>query len=234
MTASSSLIARSKSLPSTAVFTRPINRLAVSLGEPSQIAQMRFSTYFALSSSGATLSASNNRSRFWVLSPRCARGSVLGGSIGLSGSGKTVSARAGTTQSRARSAVAANGRNRRLMPRSLTRYHGTIKTRFVGAAVQDRSGASRTSALPGLEAALDLVDHVDPPLAADQTIIAVAAAQRFQRVADFHGSGSGLRGRAGCMRWQSCAETRDATGTRQHARPASRRPPRFRPDVAKS
>ena len=57
-------------LPSTAVLTRLINRFAVSLGEASQIAQIRPSTYFALSSSGAALRASNRRSRFCVLSPR--------------------------------------------------------------------------------------------------------------------------------------------------------------------
>src|SRR6266700_23 len=44
------------------------------------------------------------------------------------------------------------------------------------------------SALAGLEAALHLVDHVNPALAADQTVVAVAAAQRFQRVTDLHGT----------------------------------------------
>src|ERR1700756_10342 len=53
MTAVSSRMARSKSLPSAALLARPINRLAVSLLEASQIAQMRFSIYFALSSLGA-------------------------------------------------------------------------------------------------------------------------------------------------------------------------------------
>jgi hypothetical protein len=44
------------------------------------------------------------------------------------------------------------------------------------------------SALASLEAALHLVDHIDPALAADQTVVAVATAQRFQRVTDLHGS----------------------------------------------
>src|SRR5690348_1947279 len=44
------------------------------------------------------------------------------------------------------------------------------------------------SALARLEAALHLVDHIDPALAADQAIGAVAAAQRFQRVTDLHGT----------------------------------------------
>src|SRR5258708_30071159 len=43
-------------------------------------------------------------------------------------------------------------------------------------------------ALTGLEAALHLVDHINPALAADQTVVAVAAAQRFQRVTDLHGT----------------------------------------------
>jgi hypothetical protein len=43
-------------------------------------------------------------------------------------------------------------------------------------------------ALTGLEAALDLVDHIDPALAANQAVGAMAAAQRFQRVTDLHGT----------------------------------------------
>src|SRR6516225_9175973 len=132
ITALSSLIARSKSLLSVACLARPIKRLAVSLLAASQIAQMRFSTYLALSSSGATLSASNSRSRLCALSPVCARGSVLGGSIGLGGSGSTA------------------------------------------------------SALTGHEATLGLVDHVDPAFAPHHAIVAMAAAQRFQGIADFH------------------------------------------------
>src|SRR6201999_4124942 len=42
------------------------------------------------------------------------------------------------------------------------------------------------SALARLEAALHLVDHIDPALAADQAVGAMPAAQRFQRVTDFH------------------------------------------------
>src|ERR1700748_1151286 len=41
-------------------------------------------------------------------------------------------------------------------------------------------------ALARLEAALDLVDHIGPALAADQAVGAMPAAQRFQRVTDFH------------------------------------------------
>ena len=41
-------------------------------------------------------------------------------------------------------------------------------------------------ALARLEAALHLVDHIDPALAADQAVGAMPAAQRFQRVTDLH------------------------------------------------
>src|ERR1700732_1885786 len=44
------------------------------------------------------------------------------------------------------------------------------------------------SALARLETALNLVDHVNPALAADQTVVAVASTQRFQRVTDLHGT----------------------------------------------
>jgi hypothetical protein len=44
------------------------------------------------------------------------------------------------------------------------------------------------SALARLEAALDLVDHIDPALAADQTVVAMTTTQRFQRVTDLHGT----------------------------------------------
>src|SRR5215831_18154368 len=50
---------------------------------------------------------------------------------------------------------------------------------------QSRRGAG-PSALARLEPALDLVDYVDPALAPDQAIAAVAAAKRFEGVADFH------------------------------------------------
>jgi hypothetical protein len=47
--------------------------------------------------------------------------------------------------------------------------------------------ADAGSALAGLEAPVRLIDDVDAPLAAHDAIIAVAAAQGFQRIADFHG-----------------------------------------------
>ena len=46
----------------------------------------------------------------------------------------------------------------------------------------------RLLALTRLEAALHLVDDVNPALAADQAVVAVTAAERFQRVTDLHGT----------------------------------------------
>ena len=45
---------------------------------------------------------------------------------------------------------------------------------------------SETSALAGFVALLRLVDDIDTALAADQLVVAVTAAQRLERVADFH------------------------------------------------
>jgi hypothetical protein len=53
---------------------------------------------------------------------------------------------------------------------------------------QSAKALAETLALASLEAALHLVDHIDPALAADQTVVAVAAAQRFQGVTDLHGT----------------------------------------------
>jgi hypothetical protein len=54
-------------------------------------------------------------------------------------------------------------------------------------------GSRAGLALTGLEAPVRLVDDVDAALTAHQAIVAMAAAQRFQRIADFHGnSSSGL------------------------------------------
>jgi len=44
------------------------------------------------------------------------------------------------------------------------------------------------STLPRLEAALDLVNHVNPALAANEPVGAMAATQRFQRVTNLHGT----------------------------------------------
>jgi hypothetical protein len=41
--------------------------------------------------------------------------------------------------------------------------------------------------LARLEPALGLVDHIDPALAADEAVIAMATAQGLQRITDFHG-----------------------------------------------
>ena len=78
------------------------------------------------------------------------------------------------------------------------------------------------STLPGLEAALDLVDHVDAAFAADQAIAAMAAAQRFQRVADFHDLALVRTDARFENKVQGCAQSRDAMAARQHARMEAR------------
>ena len=55
------------------------------------------------------------------------------------------------------------------------------------AGGQNGPGVGATSALARLEAAVGLVDDVDAALAAHQAIIAVARAQRLQRIPDLHG-----------------------------------------------
>jgi hypothetical protein len=50
------------------------------------------------------------------------------------------------------------------------------------------SGSRRLHlALTGFEAPVRLIDDVDAALAAHDAIIAMPAAQRFQRITDFHG-----------------------------------------------
>jgi hypothetical protein len=56
----------------------------------------------------------------------------------------------------------------------------------VGNAAEMGSRAALT--LAGLETAMRLVDDIDAALAAYDAVVAMAAAQRFQRIADFHGS----------------------------------------------
>src|SRR5579871_5725315 len=61
------------------------------------------------------------------------------------------------------------------------------------ASKQSDSGQS---ALPCLEAALHLVDHINPALAANQAVGAVTATQRFQRVTDLHVKNPGCLSKA--------------------------------------
>src|SRR5476651_1989402 len=86
----SNWIARSVSCASTAVLTRVISRLAVSLRETTHSAQMRSSIALAVVSSGASLSAPNRKSIFWVRSPRATLGSFFGGSAQLCAGRKGV------------------------------------------------------------------------------------------------------------------------------------------------
>jgi hypothetical protein len=78
---SSSWIARSKSLLSIADLTRLMSRLVVSPPDPSQTPQIRSAMALALSSSGASLSAPNRKSRFCRRSLRGGRDELDGGSI---------------------------------------------------------------------------------------------------------------------------------------------------------
>jgi hypothetical protein len=45
---------------------------------------------------------------------------------------------------------------------------------------------AKVLALAGFEAPVGLVDDIDPALAPDNLVVAVAAAQGFQRITDFH------------------------------------------------
>jgi hypothetical protein len=55
-----------------------------------------------------------------------------------------------------------------------------------GDARAEQAALRRRSTLARLEAALRLVDDIDATLAADDAVVAMAAAQRLERVADFH------------------------------------------------
>jgi hypothetical protein len=66
-----------------------------------------------------------------------------------------------------------------------------------GAIGQPAQDAVARSTLARLEAPLCLIDNVDTPLAAHDAIVAVAAAERFQRVANLHGTIPGVHG---CLR----------------------------------
>jgi hypothetical protein len=80
-----------------------------------------------------------------------------------------------------------------------------LRQRRRGAAGQGIAKAAL--ALTRLEAALDLIDHVDPSLAPDQAIVAMTAAQRFQRISDFHGCSFRELARAGALLSVSKANT---------------------------
>lgn len=57
---------------------------------------------------------------------------------------------------------------------------------FLGRRAGQDGPAPTRSALAGFEPAMRLIDDVNAALAAHDTIIAVTAAQRFQRITDFH------------------------------------------------
>src|SRR5262249_16781323 len=86
------------------------------------------------------------------------------------------------------------------------------------SAAPQKAAISGRSALAGLETALSLVDHIDSALAGGDAVVAVAAAARFQRIAEFHGSTSGRAHRAGNVSTKSGADHKGAGRPRQ--RPA--------------
>src|SRR5690606_29889648 len=54
---------------------------------------------------------------------------------------------------------------------------------------RERVAAALASTLARLEAAVGLVDHIDPAAAADHAVVAVTALERLQAVDDLHGGG---------------------------------------------
>src|SRR5215472_13474004 len=198
MIASSSFSARSYFSASTASFTRFISRLQVSLPEASHSAQMRSSMFLALVSSGATLSAPNRKSRLWVRSPRRIFGGLAGGSTRSFLPGRSRGACAGADCMPAAPSPAASAatmvKRRRLMRTSVGPQRGAEKAekpqkdqtgvyrswRRAGARRPSTARSTDGSALAGLEAALRLVDDIDPALAAHDAVVAMTAAQRLQ------------------------------------------------------
>src|SRR5262245_47809978 len=144
---------------------------------------MRFSTCLAVSGSGAALSASNRKSRLRTRSPRCGRGRSDGGCIGAIASpcrglgGSTVWACVGPANVSDANATAAVARvrNRGLMHPNLDACRAAARWQLRQAMA--RGWAGGRLALPSLEAALGLVDHVDAALAPDDAVVAVAATQ---------------------------------------------------------
>jgi hypothetical protein len=74
---------------------------------------------------------------------------------------------------------------------------------------------AQQSALPSLKAALNLVDDVNPALAADQTVVAVATTQGLQRITDLHGTMLSGRPRLGrCWNFVRMGKIPQTTATR--------------------
>jgi hypothetical protein len=57
-----------------------------------------------------------------------------------------------------------------------------------GISAHHAKHGKQQSALASLETGLDLVDDVNPALAADQTVVAVTTAQGLERITDLHGT----------------------------------------------
>src|SRR6516162_6569107 len=174
MTASSSLMARSMLCCSIAVCARVIRSIVVSLCEEAHSAQMCCSIALAVSSLGATLSAPNRKSRFCLVSPRSTGGNLAGGCTQSSGAAAAGAAKAAAT---------VNSSAMNCLRMSGAKYLRRLKP-ICGNQEGRRSRCGST--LARLEAAVGLVDDVDPALATHDAVVAVAPAQGFQRIADFH------------------------------------------------
>src|SRR3984893_16583151 len=184
---------------SIAALARIINSAVVSLGVCIHSAQIRASTCLALASSGAAFSAPNRKS-----SPRARSGPGFGNLLG--GSGNFFCCFGGAVPGSCANAAigaAAISAARRLAVRSF-RAGGNLGAMAKVYTPENALQSSKTSKtcegenfrerpkkpvspLARLEAALNLVDHVNPALATDQTVVAVTTTQRFQRVTDLHG-----------------------------------------------
>ena len=185
-------MARSKFLSSVASFTRVIKSVQVSLPEASQIAQMRSSIALALDSSGAILSPVN-KCRDCIPFRRGRTAAIVRRRQPIPRMLGHSRRRAGEARQAPRAVTAKTAGNRSIMPTNLfaRRYAASRKSAQSGAVNAAEMGSETGAELPpaffpsslalaGLEAALGLVDDIDPALAAHDAIVAVAAPQRFQ------------------------------------------------------
>src|SRR4051812_21037512 len=176
-TRSRSSIARAWSFALMASPARLISRSAVSLPERDQRRSIRLAMPFASLSSlaaarrGKRASSVAGRRAFSDSVARAGFRSGFG-SAATEGTSVALSATARTSEARRRIAGT-------LGPPAGPSIHARLKL-FRGFAPG--------SALARLVALLGLVDDVDPPLAAHDLVVAVAPAQRLQRVADLHGA----------------------------------------------
>jgi len=89
----------------------------------------------------------------------------------------------------ASTAAVTSAGNRRFMRKSLFPHRPAASRKSAQSRVRNAAEmGSRSLALARLETAVRLVDDIDAAFAAHDAIIAMAAAQGFQRITDFHGA----------------------------------------------